>query len=597
MLSGNKILIFSLFFGINFSVFAQTKFQTIIAKNTFGLNEQIKISYQINSNASNFQAPNFDDFTVLKGPIPSTNINIVNGRMTTILTYTFVLRAEKMGEFTIGKATIESGNKKFETKPFQIKITKSVPKSNNPNDPINIARKNIYFRAIVNKRNVYLGEAISLTYKIYYKIPVSNLDNSNKPSFKGFWTQEVKLPDQFKSFNDKFKGQNFKAAKINKYIIIPQRAGKLSIDPFLVNVIVQLPTNKRDHFGRTIYEQFNIPFYSNKININVLPLPSKNKPANFSGAVGKYNFKSELNKTKTKANESVSLKLTVNGNGNLKLFNLPDIKIPNDIEIYDPKISDNIQIKSNNFYGIKSKEFLLIPRYEGEYKIPATSFSFFDIDKKDYVTINQPEYLLKVEGGNSSQNPSSFNNSNLQNVDKESIEYLDKDILFIQTGKANFREKGENFLGSKLFYSLLFLPFLFFIGLFILAKNLNNRNADVIGLKNRKANKMAQKRLKLAESYLKENNRSGFYEEVTKALEGYLIDKLNLEKSNLNKLNIEVNLQNQNVPDELIKKLFSTLDECEFARFAIGSQDSEMLDLYNGSMNLIADLENQLTKK
>ena len=564
--------------------------------------EQFQITFSINTSASAFTPPAINDFRVLGGPNQSTSMQWINGNMSHSITYSYVLLAVKEGKYTIKPARIKVGSEILESAEITIEVVKGnpVPQQSQPQTSQNPQQgaseeigDNLFLKVSVDKTKAYLGEQITATYKIYTRVNIVNNGVNKLPALNGFWSQDI--DNQGKNaqlYTEVVDGVAFNVADLKKTILFPQRTGTLEIDPLALECVVRTRSTKRsqsifDQFFGT-YEDLQYIVKSKPVKIQVLPLPLQGKPDSFAGAVGKFSMEATLDKSKVKAHEAINLNITISGKGNLKLIETPKPVIPSDIESYDPKINDKISTTASGVSGSKTYEYLLIPRHAGNFKIEPVEFSFFDPSTKSYRTLTTGAFEIEVEKG--AQDDASI----ISSTQKEDIKILGSDIRFIKTQNTNdLSEKGNFFFGSVLFYGLLQLPLvLFFIFLFLWKRYLKN-NSDLIQVKSRKATKMAARRLVFAKKHLDSKDQKSFYEEVFKALYGYLSDKLSLPVSDLSKETITNNLADQKADPDSIQKLIRTLDLCELARFAPSNNISEQ-EVYSEAVDIISKIEGEL---
>ena len=387
------------------------------------------------------------------------------------------------------------------------------------------------------------------------------------------------------------KGRNYNTTVWSQYILFPQQTGKLEIPSITFDGVIAQQTFSEDPFDAFFngggYVEVKKKIVTPKLTINVEPLPAK--PANFSGGVGDFKISSSINATEVKTNDAVTIKLTLSGVGNMKLINTPEVKFPQDFEIYDPKVTDNYDLTNNGLSGTKTFEYLAIPRHAGNFTIPPIEFTYFDLKSNSYKTLKTQAYNLKVEKGqgNADQVISDFTN-------KESVKVLGKDIRFIKLGDTTLYPKGKFFFGTVGYYLWYIIPLLLFVVFVILYRNRAKENANVAKMKTKKANKVATKRMKLAGKLLAENKKNEFYDEVLKALWGYISDKLSIPVSQLSKDNIEAELAKYGVSEELVKEFIAALNECEFARYAPGNESEAMDKVYSASVEIISKMENNI---
>ncbi len=574
--------------------------------------DQFRLTYTVNSqDVKDFLAPQAKGFDVLMGPSRSqqSSTQIINGKVSSSrsITYTYILMAVSEGTFNIPAASIEVDGKKIFSNPLTIKVLpkdKEQSDSNQSQGGISsrnqksngkISDNDLFVLATASKTKVHEQEAILVTYKAYTTVDLRQL-LGKMPDQQGFYVQEVELPTQ-KTFKlEHYKGRNYNTVVYRQYVIFPQKSGRLEIPAVTFDAVVAQRVAVSDDpfeafFNGGGYVEVNKKIVAPKIVINVDPLPAK--PEGYSGGVGTFSMKSEISATELKANEAVTVKLTISGTGNMKLVSAPEINFPHDFEIYDPKIEDNFELTSNGLSGTKTIEYLAIPRHAGDFTIPAVEFKYFDIKSGDYKTLKGDAYNLKVAKGDGSA-------SNQQVIadftNKENVKVLGTDILFIKTGDTALKQKGYYFFATTAYYLWYIIPFVLFVVFVVIYRKQAMENANVAKVKTKKANKVATKRMKLAGKLLSENKVNEFYDEVLKALWGYISDKLNIPVSKLSRDNIEAELSKQNVSEELIKEFINVLSECEFARYAPGNQNETMDKVYSASVEVISKMENSIKR-
>lgn len=580
------------------------------APDAVAVGDQFRLTFTVNSdNIKNFRAPSIKDFEVLYGPSRSqqSSVQIINGRTTSnnSVSFTYVLLANKEGSFTIPGATIQVGGSSATSNSVRIKVLpedrggKSTGGSRNSGGTASrpsssssgVSDQDIFVTATASKTNVFEQEAFLLTYKIYTLVDVRGFNNVKMPDFQGFHSQEVTLP-QTKQFSlEHHNGRNYQATILSQYVLFPQQSGKLEIAPARFDASIAKAVRSADPFdaffnGGTNYVEIKKTLVTPKIVINVSPLPS-GKPANFSGGVGEFSITSSINTQQLKTNDAITLKLVISGVGNMKLIKTPEIQFPKDFEVYDPKVDNKFSVTRNGLSGNKVIEYLAIPRYAGTFKIPAVEFSYFDLKSKSYKTLKTQEYEIKVEkgAGNADQLIADFTN-------KEDLKMLGKDIRYIKLNNPSFAPKGYFLFGSLGYYSGYVIPLIIFIVFVIIYRKKAVENANAARVRTKKANKVASKRMKLAGKLLSESKKDAFYDEVLKALWGYISDKLNIPVSQLSKDNIELELTDYGVPGELIKEFINTLHQCEFARYAPGNENEAMDQVYTSAIDVISKMEN-----
>ena len=595
---------------------------TVSAKKQVVVGERFQVVFEANAEGKNFSAPSFEGFTVVGGPFTSTSssFQMVNGSMSHSVkcTYTFALQAYQEGTFHVGSATLNVKGKKVSSEPFDIKVipddgSHAAPSGGgdaagqgrsqqNTNDP-QVSGKDLFLNVIPSKKSVYVGDQVVLTYKIYTKVPVSSLSVERMPSYAGFWTKDISdNSNSLRQNSEYINGIEYTTAEVQKTVIVPQRAGKLTIDPMIIECVAQVRTESNRQRSMDPFEAFfNDPFFNRNIvnvkkeltsqtlTLEVKSLPENGKPASFAGAVGNYNFKSEIDKTELSTNEAFTLTLTVSGTGNVELLQMPTPVFPPDFEVYDPKVTSSVNPTSNGLSGTKKAEFLVIPRRAGSFTIPAVEFSYFNPANETYQTLQSESYEIKVEKGAGSDDGGGIYASN-----QEDIKYLGSDVRHIMTGDPHLKPTSTVFFGSSAYYvALLALLVLFIVLLFVLKKR-EQLTKDTAANRNRKADKVARGRLKNAYQYLKAKDQEKFYIEMSQALWGYIADKTGIERSKLSMDTVSETMKAKNVPDELTQQFVDTLNNCEFARFAPGNAEEKMDDLYQRGIDVISKAEKVL---
>jgi hypothetical protein len=600
------LLLLSLFLWHS-AIAQEASFTASVSKNRVAVGEQFQISFTINTNASNFNAPDLSNFITYSGPNQSSSMQIINGSVSQTISMNYVLAAKKEGKFTIGAASIQVGNKLLNTKPIAIEVVKggqSAPqgggnntaKGNNSAYPEDV-ESNIFMRATVSKSKVYQGEQLLVTYKVYTRLNIVDNALSKAPSFNGFWSEEVPNPTrQSELHSEVLDGIQYQVAEIKKTILIPQRAGTLNIDPLEMEIVTRVKSKSRnnsffDQFFGGGYQDVKLSIASKPVKVEVMPLPEKGRPENFNGAVGQLNIEASIKNNELKTDEGCNLTYTISGKGNLKLLEAFKLKLPADIETYDPKITDKINVSVDGVKGSRTFDYLLIPRYAGNYTIPALQFSYFDPQKGQYITLPGNDLILKVAKGAGGDGMSVS-----RATEKEDVKQLGNDIRYIKTNIPVFAQKHNALFDSKLFWLLLLIPAILYVMFLIWFRKYKNENADEQGTKKRKANSMAQKQLKLANDFLQKNDYNAFFDEVFKAIYGYIANKLLISSSDLNKEKIRSQLEAKNIETGTITQLLELLEVCEYARFAPVKDENKMKVAYDKSVELISILENKLKK-
>lgn len=585
--------------------------------------ERIRVTFELNTqNAKNIQVPNMDidGLTVLFGPSESrsSNVSFINGKMNreSRLTITYMLRADKAGNFQLGVASAVHKSSKLRSNALTIKVlpqdeagginpqgnsnTSATNKKNTSDSKRANARNksnDLFIRAIVSQTKVQEQEAFLLSYKIYSATDLRSFENVKLPDFKGFHSQEVEKARSIQWTREHYNGRNYNTAIYRQFVLFPQQSGDLEIAPARFDAIVLVQDPDADPFdsffnGGSMGRQIRKVLLTPKLTIHVAALPTR--PAGFSGAVG-YHFTLEdsVSPEEVHANEAVTLKLKISGVGNLKLINNPKIDWPADFEAYDPKATDSFVLTAQGQKGSRSIEYLAIPRYAGDFTIPAVDLVYYDTKQKKYVTLHTAPHTLKVlpsKGGDAA--PVVVGD---YTKDKEEVRVLGKDIRYIHRGTVSLKNTSDIWYGSMSYVLCYLIPFIGAIIAVILGRRQAVAQSDVKRQRNKKANKVAVKRLKVAGKLLHSKDNEAFYDEVLKALWGYTSDKLAMPISELSKDNIAEKLTVATVPGTLVSAFIKLLDNCEFARFAPSSdKDSEMDKIYQEAIRVIADMEGVL---
>ena len=571
--------------------------------------DQFRLSYTINSQkVRDFRAPSIQGFEVLMGPSRSTqsSTQIINGNVTSTstITFTYILMAGKEGDYKIPGATIVADGDNYTSNSVEIKVLppdqssgassgSSARSSRNQVNSGKITDKELFMLATASKTNVYEQEAILLTYKVYTQVNLTALDG-DIPDLKGFHTQEVELPNQKTFTLEHYNGRNYNTTIWRQLVLFPQQTGKIEIPSVTFEGTISQRVASADPFDAFFnggnYVNINKNIVTPKLVIDVKELPA-GKPTNFSGGVGEFTISSSISTQDLKTNDAVTIKLVISGTGNMKLINTPEVAFPQDFEIYDPKVENKFNLTRNGLAGSKVIEYLAIPRHAGTFTIPPIEFSYFDLKSQSYKTLKTDAYTLNVAKGegNADQVVANF-------TSKEDLKVLGQDIRYIKTGETNLTQKDDYFFGSMSYYMWYLIPLTLFIAFMAVYRKQAMENANVAKVRTKKANKVATKRMKNAGKLLAEKKSEAFYDEVLKALWGYISDKLSMPVSQLSKDNIEEELQKHQVSDELIKEFINNLNDCEFARYAPGNQDEKMDKIYSSAIDVISKMENSIKR-
>lgn len=597
--------LFVVFIGVSVGrVFAADKIEfKASAPSAVIMGQSFQLSFTANDEIKDLRMQELADFDILYGPAPSENhsMMILNGKRQSSNSYTFTytLMPKKVGTFKIPPVTAKIDGANYTSNALEIKVLPQdeKPANNDAAQSSNngITSDGLFLRMTCSKTNVYEQEGLLVTFKLYslYDVQPTNI---NFPEFEGFLAQEIKLPNPQWTLEN-YNGRNYQSVVFRQYILYPQHSGKIEIKPGSMDVEIRVRNQSRvrdpfrDFFDT--YRTVNKTIKTAGATINVKALPA-GKPASFSGAVGNYSLTSEINATNVKANDAVTVKLNIKGNGNLKLIKNPEVKFPNDFEIYDPKIESNTETTVNGTSGTKTIEYMAIPRYEGDFDIPAVEFSFFDPKDGKYKTLKSDAYKLHVEKGEGGNNASSPVVNNFTN--KEAVKYLGQDIRYLKVKTPQFIQTNNLFYGSLMYALGYIIPAIVFIVFFVIYRKQIKENANIALVRTKKANKVASRRLKQAGRLLSEGKKEAFYDEVLRALWGYLSDKLNIPVANLTKDNVEAELDKYGISPELSKTFMDILKECEFARYAPVQGTGAMDKLYKETVSVIEQMENTIKK-
>ena len=568
---------------------AQVSFDAKVSKKQLGINERLRVDFTMNTDGDNFEPPSFENFTVVGGPSQSINNSWINGVRSFSKSYSYFLAPKKRGEFTIGQATIEIEGKTYKTLPVKITVTAAIDKPKDPNDPNYIASEKIHLVAEISNGNPYLNEAITVVYKLYVaqNTGVRNWREIDNPRYNDFWSQNIDV----KGIDIKqgtYNGEDYRYVILRKTVLYPQKTGKLTIEPLSLDITVEVPSNKRDVFGRSFMSTVNRTVASKNKVINVKPLPESGKPESFSGAVGSFDFKVTSSKQSLNATEALELKVSVSGKGNLKLFRLPKPTLPSALEVYEPEHSEKVNTRTSGMQGTISDSYTVVPNFQGSYPIPKVSFSYFDLKTKEYKTLTSERLVIEVsEGPQSAGSTNSTPGGLTENI-------IPTNLNSFSSFKTSTRLQpivSEPFFNSDLFWILLLGPFLFIPFIIFVVKRRTTRALDVTGNKIRNTSRLARKYLSNAKKSL--GQKEQFYNALERALHNYLKSKLRLETSEFNKEKIEELLGNKNINSATLEGFLSLLTSCELARYTPLST-VDMQNDYKKAAGVINDLDKQL---
>lgn len=599
-------MIKSVLFGILFLFVASINAQSFIAtvdNNKIAENDRFELRFTFegkNLNAlKNFNPPSLKDFRVLSGPNQSTSMQIINGVSSSSLTLSYILLPNTTGAYTIGSASIQYEDKTFTTDPIKVTVVKG---SQKPKDESNSQvsneeiAKNLFIRATIDKNKVYLGEQVTITYKLYTRLNIAAQMSVDKlPQYQGFWAEELETARNITFSREIIDGQQYSVGLLKRAAIFPNQTGKLEVTPFELTIPIQVQKKKNpnnvwddffgDPFGRSEVVEYQAK--SNTLKLDVIPLPENNKPASFRGAVGSYDFDATIDKQKTKTNEPITLKFNISGSGNIKLLELPPFELPNGFEKYDPKIDEQIN-RTGKINGTKKAEYLLIPRIAGSREIPAIEFSYFDPENKSYHTIKSKSFNVTIEQGLNTGNDI----ANQQNINQ-----LENDIRYIKTNYDDIEKQNGVLMLKPGFWIASITPLFAVLVLIGWKRKQDKLSGNQQLLRYSKAEKVARKRFKTAKKFLDQNNVELFYSEISQALFGYLEDKFHIPKSEFTLDKAAGELSNRNISADLVDKMKTNAQKCEFIRFAPNTNPKQaMNEMYSSFSDVVIDIERSIAK-
>ncbi len=592
------------------AVIAQS-FTASVGNTTVGLNDRFQVTFTFEGNdinsLSGFNAPDFAGFMVLSGPNQSTSMQIINGAVSASLSYTFYLQPRNLGRYTIGSATIKYKGTPYKTDPITIQVEKgssnSATQQNSNQNSSGISNdeiaQNVFVRATADKHKAYMGEQVTVTYKLYTRLNIaSQMSISKLPQYPGFWAEELETPGNISFTIETYQGKKYKVGVLKKVALFPTQTGELNVTPFELDVPVQVQKKRRSN--NVFDDFFNDPFFgigqtidftakSNSLKIKVQPLPSANVPDSFNGAVGDFSMDSQIDKRSTKTNEPVTMKLTISGTGNISLLDMPKVNLPAGFEQYEPKVNEQVN-RTGRISGKKTAEYLIVPRDAGKKEIPPVKFSYYDINKKSYITLSTPAYSLNVEQGTSTNSQ--------EYAGKEDVKMLGEDIRYIKTDTESLHRTGGFILNSFGFWVAVGFPFILGFGLVVWRRREDKLAGNVQLMRYQRAQKVARIRLKKAKSLMDSGDHNAFYSEISLALFGYLEDKFHIPKSELSVDRASSELQKRGLDSELIAEFERVANKCEFIRFAPKESETEAVaEMYDELSHVITEIEKSLSLK
>jgi hypothetical protein len=599
-----KALLYQLLLLITYSASSQDVFVKVDYPAIVNAGEQFTVMWTVNAGGGEFTAPSFTGFYKIMGPQTSysSSTEIINGKVSNSTSYSYVyyLQAVKEGKYVVSPAVFTLKNKTYSSDSMHIEVIGTTSQKQNVQSG-NISQgsdqqgepagKDLFINLAVNRREIFLGEPIVAIVKIYSRVNIAGVNEIKYPSFNSFLRSDIETPPLTSLRQENVNGTIYGSGVIQQFLLYPQVTGEISIDPVQISVLVQQKTRGASDpfFGDFFSSYQTVPksAASQPVKIKVKPLPGI-QPSDFSGVVGKLDIKASLNKESVNVNDAVTFKIVISGNGNLKIASAPVLKLSPDIEVYDPKISDDLKNGQNGTSGQKSFEYLMIPRHNGDYTIPPLTYSYFNISSGRYEKLTTGEFHFtakKVNGQNTGATV-------YGGVAKEDVKYLGKDIRFVKSDSGDLKKTGNLIVSNQSFYSAYAFSLLAFLLILFLRREHIRRNSDLSLVKNRKAAKIAIKRLYNASVCLKNDEIDQFHDEILKALWGYLSDKLNIPVSDLTRSNAVTSLREQGIEEDMIKSLSEILDKCEYARFAPSASGIEAASIYEGATQFIKSVEN-----
>ena len=570
-------------------IFGQVQFETELSKNRLGLNERLRVTFKMNKNGDNFQPPSFNGFTLVGGPNQSVSNSYVNGVRSFSKSYSYFLTPNRKGSIEIGQASIEIDGEVYKTSPKRVEVTEAVSKPNSPESKANaIVDQNLHLVAEISNQRPYLNQSVNIIYKLYFssEISISNVNEVEMPKYSDFWSTLLPIP-KLEIKRGEYKGQPYNYVVWRKAVLYPQKTGKLSIEPLTLNVSVDVPTNRRDFFGNRVYQKTPKVVTAGKRILNVKELPIDNKPKNFTGAVGQFDFSVDFNKNKLKSSESFQATLKVSGNGNLKLFSLPKLTAPSSLEIYDPEHKENVKTNLSGMRGSIEDIYTVVPQLKGNYPVPSINFSFFDPIKERYVTLKSDETLINVNEGPTDLISENQTSNSRNSISKSSESYFN----FIKTKTDLKKINSKLFFNSNLFWILLTLPILILISVILIKRKIENKVINPLDERKKKANFLAKKYFSEAKKLI--GQKEEFYSSLEKALHNYMKSKLNVETTDLSK-DVISNLLHENKCDiSSIESFISMLKKCEEARYSPISHEN-MGQHYEKAIETITIIDKQI---
>lgn len=595
-------------------ILAQEVSFTASAPEQVAVGETFQVSFVLNTRPADFRAPGFKGFRFVAGPsqYSSSSTQIINGKVTrtTSFSYTYTLMASEEGTFEIDPASAVVDGESYQSNAIKVTVTGQASpgstspsagtRDNNQGSTDRATEKDLFIRASISNSNPYQSEQVIISYKIYTRVPVSQYSIDRLPSFQGFWTETLPDADPGTTTTEVIDEISYRVAEIRRIAVFPQRTGEITIEPLEVEALVRVPSHRQrqslfdEFFGGSPFDAFqNVQqtIRSNPVTLQVRPLPAQNRPAVFQGMVGQLDISATLEPGQLQVNDAANLAITISGRGNLRMLEQPQVSFPQNVEVFDPTVTDNIRNAASGISGSRKFEYILIPRTPGTFEIPPIRIAYFDPSAQRYETRETEAFQIEVTGSISGTEGAD------RTTRREQVLSLSSDIRFIHTGPLSLTPLDSMFYGSKRFYFLMLLPIVMFLALLVVWRRQIKLQSNQAMVRNRKAEKTARKRLKTARSFLKNKDKDAFYDEISRSLWGYISDKLNIPVAYLNREHVNRVFIEKNVSGHLAEKFLQTIDECEYARFAPGSSPALMDEVYEKTLVTIIDLEKELNKR
>lgn len=599
-----KIIIILLQVLVSYSLLAQDITLVAEAPSVVAAGEQFTVSWTANSRGGDFEAPEIKDFYVLSGPQTSfsQSTQIINGKLTSSISnkYTYYLQATKKGKFTIAPAKYTVGNKEYLSDAMEIEVVgeDSAVRQQGDTDTgagqqgtQGVSSSDLYTRLLVNRKEVYIGESLVASLKIYSRVNLSGIQEVKYPDFQSFLKEDIETPPLRNLGRENVNGSIYGTGILQQFLLYPQRTGNITIEPAELTVLLQQQSRSNDPFFGDFFSTFTtVPkmIASQPVEIRVKALPP-GEPGSFDGAVGSFSLTSGISADTVAVNEAITYRMVLEGQGNLKLISAPGMKLPPDIEMYEPEVSSELRTSASGTSGSRIFEYVLIPRYHGEFTIPSVQYSYFDPSTEEYKTLESDSHKILVLQGDEAEGRTQVYGG----ASKENVRFLGKDIRYVLTGRPNLKSGKDILLKNNAFLYAYPGILLVFIILIIIWRERIKRNSDIARVRNRKAAGLASRRLKQAAECLRKSDTEGFYAELLKAIWGYLGDKYNISLSELSIDSVNRILEKNKLDPALIDRLKEVIEKCEYSRYSPDSDISTADDIYQKAEKIIKEIENK----